>query len=407
MTSTTSHPYQFDDTYSECLYHTSVADKIHYIGSRAIFDPNFVPPHFNPRVKKAQLIQGTISNAIEDEYSTNINLYGLKGSGKNLHINHFLDWLEHSGMNSSNSISTKPLHIIRVDCSQKDLGQLFFGMINELGKFLGLKLNLSDIMQMTPANQWNSFKLLIQKVKAPIIMYLHETEQLEPQYISKIFNFAKEAKNLQIITSINTGVQRYSFRQYNAMDHKIRMDTYETGELLNIVDQRSTMAFQNGLSVDTQKMVVDLVSEFDMQVPGSCVKMLCEINPIIQQKGDVTSEDLRELSQYFFDSYNIDSLSMADFVMNTSIEDRLFLDYLIGYFRLPSQFFIPFQEIKNAYRMSCEELGAQTRNKQFLQSFSKITKAHILRPCRHAITNNISRIQGVVPGPHLLTLPIK
>ena len=68
----------------------SKSDKIQYVGARSLFDPNFIPPVFIERKKKSDLLQGVITDAIEDQYSTNINFYGLEGIGKNLLVNNFL-----------------------------------------------------------------------------------------------------------------------------------------------------------------------------------------------------------------------------------------------------------------------------------------------------------------------------
>ena len=87
------HPSQWA-TYEASLTTAMNADKIPYVGPRAIFDPNFVPPVFFPQKSQSMLLQGIIQDALEDEYPTNVNLYGLKGTGKNLLVNHFLQWYQ-------------------------------------------------------------------------------------------------------------------------------------------------------------------------------------------------------------------------------------------------------------------------------------------------------------------------
>src|SRR6056297_2275976 len=90
-------------------------NNVKYVGPKSLFDPNFVPPKILPRKKQARLIHGLIMDALDDGYSSSINLYGLKGSGKNLQINHFFKWLVEYQKDCIEETAEHPFYLTRVD----------------------------------------------------------------------------------------------------------------------------------------------------------------------------------------------------------------------------------------------------------------------------------------------------
>jgi Cdc6-like AAA superfamily ATPase len=411
-----------NNSYLEYINCMTNANMLKYIGPKALFDTNFIPPTFVAREKQANLLQGVVMDAIEDKYATNVNLYGLKGVGKNLMIRHFLQWLKKSQIseeenesneefNSKSSKSNNPqkkLCIVQVNCEQKEIDQIFIQILMELIKHMEFKIDLQNLIKCNSTKLWNLFKVLMQKIKSPVLIYMQQSEFLDANYLSKLYSFAKNNHNLQIITSINTGSQRYNFRQYEGIDHRIRLDTYENSELKQITQDRSIMSFKKGLDSEAQDMVVDYVTDFDLKVPGSCINYLREVFPVIQQNGDILPENLRNISQYYFDGISLDALTMADFVMGTTIEDRLFLEYLVNFFRQVNNYYIPFTEIKKAYLMTGEELGFKYQKKEFLDSLKKITEAQIIRPSLYYLSKLEGKMtNGVFIIPHYLTLPIE
>ncbi len=60
------------------------SDTIPFVGADALFKKDFIPPKIVQKPKIANLILGTLSDAIENNYASTTALYGLEGSGKNL-----------------------------------------------------------------------------------------------------------------------------------------------------------------------------------------------------------------------------------------------------------------------------------------------------------------------------------
>jgi hypothetical protein len=244
------------------------------------------------------------------------------------------------------------------------------------------------------------------RLKNPVILFLQKSENISPFYLTKLYKYAKNSHKMQIITTINTGLQKYSFKQYQGMDHRIQMGLYDIKNLEQITMDRSIMAFEKSLEPDSISLIVDYISEYDLMVPGACINLLKEMYPIIHQNGNLTPEILRNTTQYYFDSYNLDAITFADFVISSSIEDRLFLEYLVDFFRSKNNFYIPFNEIRQAYSMTCEELGYEILDQEFFSSFRKITQAQVFCPSKIFRNDGKRENNGVYCVPHFLTLPV-
>ncbi len=386
------------------------SDKNKFVGSRALFDPNFIPPIFIERKKKSKFLQGVITDAIEDQYSTNINFYGLEGIGKNLLVNNFLQDISLKQVNASikgkSSRNDQMVYILRVDCSEKEIEQVFFTILSQLCSIIKLQININEILKATPVKIWNFLKLIMDRLEQPVILFLQKSENIPPFYLTKLYNYARNSRKIQIITTINTGLQKYSFKQYQGMDHRIQMGLYDIKELQQITTDRSFMAFEKSFEPDSISLIVDYITEYDLMVPGACMNLLKEMYPVIHQNGNLTPEILRNTTQYYFDSYNLDAITFADFVISSSIEDRLFLEYLVDFFRSKNNFYIPFDEIRQAYSMTCEELGYEILDQEFLNSFRKITNAQVFCPSKIFQSAEKWENNGVYCVPHFLTLPV-
>ncbi len=386
------------------------SDKNKFIGARSLFDPNFIPPVYIERNKRSNLLQGVITDAIEDQYSTNINFYGLEGIGKNLLVNNFLQEISlkqvKASMKGKSSRNDKNVYILRIDCSENEVEQVFLTMLSQLCSIMKLQLNFNEILKSTPSKLWNSLKLIMDRLENPVILFLQKSENISPFYLTKLYKYAKNSHKIQIITTINTGLQRYSFKQYQGMDHRIQMGLYDIKKLEKITTDRSIMAFEKTLEPDSISLIVDYVSEYDLMVPGACMNLLKEMYPVIHQNGSLTPEVLRKTTQYYFDSYNLDAITFADFVISSSIEDRLFLEYLLDFFRSKNNYYIPYKDIKQAYSMTCEELGYEILDQEFYNSFRKITQAQVFCPSKIFRNSEKMEKNSVYCVPHFLTLPV-
>jgi Cdc6-like AAA superfamily ATPase len=431
----------------------SQVQSIAYIGPKALFDPNFIPPHFLIPEKKIQSIQTMLADAIEDHYPLNINVFGIKGSGKNLFLNYSLKnfylnvqnrvEIESNSSNNLNSthmstelmtswgidflsekkgkidakfdpnlhnadvLSTLAIVFLRVDCYQKDCNQILFNLLIQLGQVIKKRLQIHDIAQLTDAKLWNLLKLLIQKINRPVVVYLQKPDELlHSLLLAKLYNFSKSQRSFQILTTMDCGLSKGVLKPIDGMDHKIFLDRYTGSELHQITQERSEMAFKYRFAPEALQIIVDYIIDFDTKVPGCCINYLKNVYPIIDQHGELHAEQIRDLSQYHFENFSFDAISMADFVTNTTFEDRLFLDYLIHSFQKSDKYYLSYSDMFKSYKMACEELGYSPNRAEFYRSLVKITEANILRPTVCVRSPEIKPINGVWPVAHYLTMPL-
>jgi len=272
----------------------SKSDKIKFVGARSLFDPNFIPSVFIERKKKSELLNGLITDAIEDQYSTNINFYGLEGIGKNLLVNNFLQNISlkqvKASLKGKSSRNDHNVYILRVDCSEKEVEQIFFSILSQLCSIIKLQLNFNEILNLSEVKLWNSLKLIMDRLEHSVILFLQKSENISPFYLTKLYKYAKNSHKIQIITTINTGLHKYSFKQYQGMDHRIQMGLYDIKNLEQITTDRSIMAFEKSLEPESVSLIVDYISEYDLMVPGACMNLLKEMYPVIHQNGGLTPE---------------------------------------------------------------------------------------------------------------------
>jgi hypothetical protein len=336
-------------------------------------------------------------------------LYGVKGTGKNLLLSHLLAWtLQPTACPApiKTNPNATPFHLIRIDCTQKDIDQIFFQILMELGSHIQMQFSLEKLQTYTSAMLWNAFKLLVQKIPDPIILFFQAAEYVDASYLSKFYNFAKEMQRIQILTTLNMRIPPNAFRAYEGMDHRMLMDQYTMPELETIIHQRAMMAFPTPLTRSSLELLVDVVADFENQTPGACINLLKVCYPQILDTHDLTPEMLRLAGQFHFEGQVMDMVSMIDFVSKTTFEDRCFLEYLVNFFRDGSKYYISFADIKKMYKMTCEELGMAPTKEEFFTSLKKITQSQILRPSLFHSTPEMQKIHGIYPVPYYLTVPI-
>ncbi|TFH29570.1 MAG: hypothetical protein E4G98_03595, partial [Promethearchaeota archaeon] len=146
-------------TFSAYLSILSDPSRISYVGPRAIFNHNFVPPKIIPRHKKTEVIYGVIQDSLEDNYTTNLALYGLKGAGKNLMMNVIFQWfeLQNKAEKTDKGDLLSPI-ILTVDCDDQELGQIIFTILQELCQIMKVKLKIQEVLSWDTITLWNTFK---------------------------------------------------------------------------------------------------------------------------------------------------------------------------------------------------------------------------------------------------------
>ena len=84
-----------------------------YIGPKALFDPNYIPPHLLYRKKEEDSLFSILNDSLSDEFCLSILYHGIDGIGKKVIVNKVLNDLliQNEDFNQINKIC--------VDCKEK------------------------------------------------------------------------------------------------------------------------------------------------------------------------------------------------------------------------------------------------------------------------------------------------
>lgn len=346
-----------------------------FVGPRALYDKFYVPDRLVDRKKEEDSLYGLLNDAIIDQFSTQVSLFGLKGVGKTVLVNKSL-----KKMTEQESIKyEKNIFAIYVNCESKDLEQILFTIINTLAKKLNYELNPDVILNSDANNLWNLFKLFISKMNQQIILFLDSTEYLNPNIVNKICNFAK-TESIILIQSYNVPKSSPLLIDIFQPDYKLELGIYSNKGLLEIGQDRCKVAIKNPVDDELLKYVVDVTSLFDKKIPGSVMKVLRDLYPLLEHNRIIDTTQVRDVCRYQFEGFSIDELGIADFISESDILDRVFLDNICGYFIRSNNYYIPAMELQQNYQLACESLEESVSLSKYQSCLKQMQYVSLLIP---------------------------
>lgn len=97
-----------------------------FVGPKALFDPNYIPPQILYRKKEQNSLISILTDSISDEFSLNILYQGINGIGKKAIINKVINDLSIQNKGNIN------IHKICIDCKEKNFEELIFSILADL-----------------------------------------------------------------------------------------------------------------------------------------------------------------------------------------------------------------------------------------------------------------------------------
>ena len=125
-----------------------------YIGTKALFDPNFIPPRLLYRKKEEESLFSILNDSISDEFFLNILYQGINGIGKKAIINKVLNDL----LNQNKDFIQ--INNVFVDCKEKNIAEVIFSLLSEIITFSNINIDLRSILNSDISNLWNTFKYI-------------------------------------------------------------------------------------------------------------------------------------------------------------------------------------------------------------------------------------------------------
>ena len=349
-----------------------------YVGPKAIFDQDFIPPTILHRQKEEHSLLSMIKDSLTDDFSINILYQGIEGIGKKVVINKVLRDL--------NNFHDKNMGIwkIKVNCQEKNLEDLIISILSEIDKAYDFNIDFHQILNCNLSDLWKIFKLACQKIEFKPIFVFNNIEHLDPKIFNKFLQYGRETK-ISFLSTINKILRPSSYDLYSNFDLKVNLNYFSYNQLFDILRQRTSLSFLQDIDRELIEYITDLIFEHYVPVPGKGVEILKELYPNIKENKPL-SFGLFEIIQNQFDSNQMfDEFSMLSYIAEEELLNIIFLDNLSGFFLNKNHYYIKLNELKDLYYISCENLDYKKSNQEFDKIIKTYQNIGIIKNSKHTL----------------------
>ncbi|MFX1443057.1 MAG: hypothetical protein ACFFHV_06555, partial [Promethearchaeota archaeon] len=305
-----------------------------YVGPKAIFDPNYIPPKLLFRKKEENSLYSILNDSITDQFPLNILYQGIEGIGKKVIINKVIKDLI---IDNANLL---PSQLIFIDCKERNLEELLFSLLTELNKFPSLNFNFNSFLNSNISQLWNIFKLASKKIDQNLFLIFNNIEYIKPDFFKKLLYFGKEM-NLTIISTVNKILRSSTLDYLSEFDIKRKLNYFTYQELNLILQNRASLTFSHEIDKELIQFITDLIFEHYVPVPGKGIEIMREIYPFLKTQDNIEYFKMLEICQNQFDSFQIsDEFNMLNYISEEDLLTIIFLDNLSNTFSKKSHFYI-------------------------------------------------------------------
>lgn len=343
-----------------------------YVGPKAIFDPNYIPPHLLYRKKEEHSLFSILNDSISDEFCLNILFQGIQGIGKKAIVNKVVRDL--MIQNDDN----RRIQTISIDCKEKKTEELIVTLLSEMNKFLNLDFNLETVINSKISHLWSILKLACSKINVNLFLLFNNVEYLKPEIFKKFLSFSKEI-NITTISTVNKLLRPITLELLNDFDFRKNLNYFSYKELYSILKQRVSLTFLHEIDTELIEFITDLIFEHHVPVPGKGIDILRELYPFLKNQKSVSQFEMMEVCKNQFDTFQpSDEFDMLNYISEEDVLTILFLDNLSNYFLKKSNFYISYNGLKELYNISCETLKYDKDVNEFNDLIKKVQSVGIL-----------------------------
>jgi len=344
-----------------------------YIGPKALFDPEYVPPSLLYRKSEEQSLISILNDSISDNFYLTILYQGIQGIGKKVIVNKVLDDLTTKIKEQNN------FYKIVIDCNDKSVEELLVSFIIELSKYSNQDCDLNSLLRSNLSSLWNILKLMRKKINQNIILTLNNTETLQSVIYNKIIHFCKEFK-ITLISTMNNVIYPKTLDIISEFDLKKKLNFFTFNELFDILNQRVKLAFYQEIDDELIQFITDLIFEHYVPVPGKGIDILRNLYPVLKNQKSLNNYELHDISIFQFDTMPlIDEFTMLNYLVEEDILTIIFLDNFSNFFKHKMNFYITFKELRELFDISCESLDYTKHIDEFHEIVKKMINIGILK----------------------------
>ncbi len=352
-----------------------------YVGPKALFDPNYIPPNLLHRQKEENSLFSILNDSISDEFNLNILYQGINGIGKKVIVNKVLN-----DILNQNKDSIK-INKISIDCKEKNPEELIFLLLNEINGLSNFNLDFRLLLNSEVLHLWNTFKFICNRTDSHLFFLFNNVEYLEPELFNKFLQFGKES-NITLISTVNKIIQPGTMDLFSEFDLKKKLDFYNYQELYSILKQRVQLSFSHEIDRNLIRYITDLICEQYVPVPGKGIEIIRDLYPILKNKNNTDNFEVLDICQNEFDSMQIsDEFNMINYLSEEDILTVIFLDNFSNYFTRKNRYYISFKELHELYEISCETLEYEKGFNEFRKMIEEFLNIGIIKPSKRIFHN--------------------
>jgi len=349
-----------------------------FVGPRALFDQFYIPPKILHRKTEENSLYSILNDSIQDEFQLNVLFQGIQGIGKKVIVNKVLNDL--SPLNE--------LLKVQIDCSGKSLEEILVSLITEVGKNKDFNFDYNSFLNSSILDLWNFFKLVCRKEDHNITLVFNNIEHIQPEAFKKFLKYGKENK-INLISTCNQVLRSSIMENLSEFDFKKKLDYFSFHELNDIITQRISLAFLNGIDRELIDLITDLIFEHHVPVPGKGVEVLRELYPVLNQRVTLKKLEIYDILQNQFDTLQVtDEFSMLSYISESDLLNLIFLDNLSNYFLKKANLYISIQELRELYYVTCESIEYKKDMSEFILLISNLHNIGILNASKKNDVND-------------------
>jgi len=350
-----------------------------FVGPRALFDQSYIPPKILHRKTEENSLYSILKDSIQDEFQLNILFQGIQGIGKKVIVDKVL--------NDISTLNTKLIKI-QIDCSEKSLEEILVSLITEVGRKKNFNFDYKSFLNSSISDLWNLFKFVCRKVDNYITLVFNNIEHVQPEAFKKFLKYGKENK-INLISTGNQVLRASILENLSEFDFKKKLDYFSFSELNDIIAQRISLAFLNGIDKELIDLITDLIFEHHVPVPGKGIEILRELYPVLNQKMTLKKFEIYDILQNQFDTLQItDEFSMITYISESDLLNLIFLDNLSNYFLKNANLYIRIQELRELYYVTCESIDYKKDVEEFKHLIINLRNIGILNASKKNDINN-------------------
>ncbi len=354
----------------------------YYVGPKALFDPDYIPPHLLYRKKEENSLFSILNDSISDEFNLNILYQGINGIGKKVIVNKVLNDL----LNQNKDFVK--INKICVDCKKKKPEELIFLLLSKINGLSNLNFDVRPLLNSAISHLWNTFKFICNRNDSHLFFIFNNIEYLEPEIFNKFLQFGKES-NITLISTVNKIIQPGTMELFSEFDLKKRLNFYNYQELYSILKQRVLLSFSHEIDRNLIRYITDLICEQYVPVPGKGIEILRDLYPILKNKNTLGNTEVLDICQNEFDSFQIsDELSMINYLSEEDILTVIFLDNFSNYFASKNKYYISIIELHELYEISCENLEYEKNTNEFRKIIEELMNIGVIKPSKRTFHKN-------------------